>query len=155
MSARYAKHLLGGTLASLFFSSSWYVGFDATRAYLLADLGVATDPAGWLAMLEPVRTLVVAVAMGAVIGRLVARTRGEAVAVALVAFAAFPGVLLTGSVIHGESSAGLAAIHAGDWLVKLTVVALVMRRYHFGRQAASVESAHPVEFATVPDGAGR
>lgn len=35
---------------------------------------------------------------------------------------AFPVVLLTGSVFHEHVPAGLAALHAGDWLIKLVVV---------------------------------
>ena len=39
---------------------------------------------------------------------------------------AFPVVLLTGSVVHEKVPWRLAAIHAGDWLVKLLLVTLVV-----------------------------
>jgi len=36
---------------------------------------------------------------------------------------AFPVVLLTGSVFHERVPPRLAAVHAGDWLMKLVVIA--------------------------------
>ena len=38
----------------------------------------------------------------------------------------FPLVLWTGAVIHENTPHKLAAIHAGDWLVKLPVVAVIV-----------------------------
>jgi len=38
----------------------------------------------------------------------------------------FPLVLWTGAVIHENTPYKLAAIHAGDWLVKLPVVAVIV-----------------------------
>ncbi len=149
MSARYARHLAGATLAAFVLSSTWYVGFDGVRTGLLADLGVTTEPPSWLAVLEPLRTLAVAVAIGTVVRSLGARTPREAIRVGIAAFAAFPAVLLIGSVIHGESSAGLAAIHAGDWLLKLVVIALVMRRHY-----AAPAPAPGASFAITPAFAG-
>jgi hypothetical protein len=39
---------------------------------------------------------------------------------------AFPVILLLGSVVHERVPWQLAALHAGDWLVKLLVVSLVV-----------------------------
>ena len=38
----------------------------------------------------------------------------------------FPLVLWTGAVIHENTPSKLAAIHAGDWLLKLLVVAVIV-----------------------------
>jgi hypothetical protein len=38
----------------------------------------------------------------------------------------FPFVLWTGAVIHENTPRTLAAIHAGDWLVKLLLVAVIV-----------------------------
>jgi hypothetical protein len=48
----------------------------------------------------------------------------DAVRLGLALWVAFPGVLLTGSVVHEKVPWRLAAIHAGDWLVKLLLVSL-------------------------------
>jgi uncharacterized protein DUF1761 len=38
----------------------------------------------------------------------------------------FPVVLLAGSVIHEDVPPKLAAIHAGDWLLKLLVLSVIL-----------------------------
>jgi hypothetical protein len=48
------------------------------------------------------------------------------VGLGLAVWIAFPVVLLTGSVIHENVPWKLAAIHAGDWLVKLVVVTVIV-----------------------------
>ena len=49
-----------------------------------------------------------------------------AVQLALALWIGFPVVLLTGSVIWERLPPMLAAIHAGDWLLKLLVIALIV-----------------------------
>jgi hypothetical protein len=49
-----------------------------------------------------------------------------ALGLALVVWAGFPVVILAGSVLHERVPAGLAALHAGDWLVKIAVVAVLL-----------------------------
>lgn len=50
-----------------------------------------------------------------------------AVVLGLALWIAFPVVLLAGSVFHESVRWRLAAIHAGDWLVKLLVIAVIVR----------------------------
>jgi hypothetical protein len=38
----------------------------------------------------------------------------------------FPLILLTGSVIHERVPWRLAAIHAGDWMVKLVLISVIV-----------------------------
>jgi uncharacterized protein DUF1761 len=49
-----------------------------------------------------------------------------ALAFAIVLWVCFPVLLLAGSVIHENVAWRLAAIHAGDWLAKLAIVAVVV-----------------------------
>ena len=49
---------------------------------------------------------------------------------ALVLWLAFPVVLLTGSIIWERVPWQTAAIHAGDWLLKLVLVAVVLGLLH-------------------------
>lgn len=44
----------------------------------------------------------------------------------MLAWGAFPATLMIGSVVHDGVPVALAAIHAGDWLIKLVVVATVL-----------------------------
>jgi hypothetical protein len=50
----------------------------------------------------------------------------SAILVALLAWTAFPLLLLSGSVLHERVPWRLAAIHAGDWLLKLVAVTLIV-----------------------------
>ncbi len=52
--------------------------------------------------------------------------RGGALRLGAGLWGAFPAVLLTGSVVHEKVPWQQAAIHAGDWLVKLLLVSTVV-----------------------------
>jgi hypothetical protein len=60
--------------------------------------------------------------------RLPVRGTREALVLGAGLWAAFPVVLLSGSVFHEKVPWQLAAIHAGDWLVKLLLVSAVVGR---------------------------
>jgi len=68
--------------------------------------------------------LAVVVAVGC--DRLDLHGAGPLVAAAVVAWVGFPVVLLAGSVLHERVPWRLAAIHAGDWLLKLIAVTLIV-----------------------------
>ncbi|WP_300007452.1 DUF1761 domain-containing protein [Pseudonocardia sp.] len=51
---------------------------------------------------------------------------GPALLFALVLWVGFPLVLLAGSVFHERVPPRLAASHAGDWLLKIVVIAVVV-----------------------------
>jgi hypothetical protein len=48
----------------------------------------------------------------------------------LILWIAFPVVLLTGSVLWDNTPVKVAAIHAGDWLVKLLVIPIIVSMWH-------------------------
>jgi len=48
------------------------------------------------------------------------------VAAAVVAWVGFPVIVLSGSVLHERVPWRLAAIHAGDWLMKLIAITLIV-----------------------------
>jgi hypothetical protein len=48
----------------------------------------------------------------------------------LLLWIAFPVVLLTGSVLWDNTPVKVAAIHAGDWLVKLLVIPIIVSMWH-------------------------
>ncbi len=50
----------------------------------------------------------------------------RAVLLGLALWLAFPVILLLGSVVHEKVPWQLAALHAGDWLVKLLIVSLIV-----------------------------
>ena len=57
----------------------------------------------------------------------------------LVLWIGFPLVLWIGAVIHEATPVGLAAVHAGDWLVKLLLVGAIVERLAVARGANRTE----------------
>jgi hypothetical protein len=106
-------------------STAWYAAFGDRLARL--DEVYATDapPPPWLPPVEFARSAVVAAAVRGLAVRTGATSPAEAARLAAALWVAFPGVLLTGSVVHEKVPWQQAAIHAGDWLVKLLLVAAV------------------------------
>jgi hypothetical protein len=109
-------------------SSAWYAAFGSRLAGLHeAYAGPSPSPAV-VAPVELLRSGVVATAVSVLADRLSVRGPREAVVLGAGLWAAFPVVLLTGSVFHERVPWQLAAIHAGDWLAKLLVVSAVVAR---------------------------
>jgi Protein of unknown function (DUF1761) len=79
-------------------------------------------PAPTKIVLELVRSLVVAAVVAGLFSRLHPASWSAPFGLALVTWIAFPVVLLTGSVQWENVPWRLAAIHAGDWLVKLLLI---------------------------------
>ena len=112
------------TAAAVAASGAWYAAFGRRLAQLHDAYAEDTAAAGWIVPVELARSGTVAVTVSALAARTgVARPR-DAVRLGLALWVAFPGVLLTGSVVHEKVPWRLAAIHAGDWLVKLLLVSL-------------------------------
>jgi hypothetical protein len=77
---------------------------------------------------ELVRSATVATAVAVLAERTGSRRSRDGTRLALGLWAAFPAVLLTGSVVHERVPWQQAAIHGGDWLVKLLLVGSVVTR---------------------------
>jgi hypothetical protein len=110
-------------------SSVWYVVFAEPRAALLGgSAGAASEerPSVWMVLLELVRSALVASVVAGLAAHLELDSVGSVVVLGLVLFVGFPFVLLTGSVIWDKVNPRLAAIHGGDWLLKLLVISVVV-----------------------------
>ncbi|HSK96607.1 MAG TPA: DUF1761 domain-containing protein [Euzebyales bacterium] len=75
---------------------------------------------------ELARNTVLALVVAVLVARLGVTSAGGALGLALLLWVGVPVVVLTGSVFHERVPALLAAIHAGDWLVKLALVTLII-----------------------------
>jgi Protein of unknown function (DUF1761) len=114
-------------------SSGWYVAFGAQRAAMLAQTasGVAAAesadrPPVWKMLVELGRSAVVATLIALLVGALSITDLPGALALGLGLWVAFPVVLLVGSVIWDDVPPAMAALHAGDWLLKLLIIALIV-----------------------------
>jgi hypothetical protein len=80
---------------------------------------------GWQVALEFVRCLVLAAVVTGLAARADVDSWGSAVLLALALWTGFPLVLWTGAILHERTPWRLAAIHAGDWLLKLLAIAAI------------------------------
>lgn len=80
----------------------------------------------WEVIAELVRGLVTAAVVAGLIDWTGSNGIGDAVLLGLLLWVGFPLVLLAGSVLHEKVPAKLAAIHAGDWLIKLALISIII-----------------------------
>ena len=107
-------------------SSAWYAALGSRLAeYDEAYAQPGPSPA-LVAPVELARSAAVATAVSVLADRLPVRGPRQALVLGAGLWAAFPVVLLTGSVVHERVPWQQAAIHAGDWLAKLLLVSAVV-----------------------------
>jgi Protein of unknown function (DUF1761) len=95
--------------------------------------GAALDrgrPKPWKVLAELVRTAIVASAFAWIAHQAGALDVGHGVVLAMIAWVGFPLVLLSGSVIWENVHPVTAAMHAGDWLLKFLLIAVVLGLFH-------------------------
>lgn len=111
---------------SFLISSVWYAGFGRSLARLSDAYASTSRPPAWRALLELARATILAAVLAVAADRLGVTGVPSAIVVALLAWTGFPLVLLSGSVLHERVPWRLAAIHAGDWLLKLVAISLIV-----------------------------
>ncbi|TCK20551.1 DUF1761 domain-containing protein [Pseudonocardia endophytica] len=116
---------IGAVVAAFVLSSAYYGALGSRLAELSPAYAGPRRPAAATVGVEVVRNVVLAVVLGLLVARLDPGF-GGAIVLALGLWLAFPVVLLAGSVFHERVPVALAAIHAGDWLVKLVVVTAIV-----------------------------
>lgn len=104
----------------------YYVIFGKQLAEYGSAVAAGERTPPWLMPVELVKHLVVAaVVAGLATNMDIVGIAGGAL-LGLVLWIGFPVVLLAGSVIHEKTPWRLAALHAGDWLVKLLLVGAIV-----------------------------
>jgi hypothetical protein len=112
--------VLAATVAAFFLSATYYSVLAGARA------GEQQPPPPWKFGAEILRSLV----LTTVIAGLAARGDVDDVAggllLGLALWVGFPFVLWTGAMLWENTPPRLAALHGGDWLAKLLVVAVIV-----------------------------
>jgi uncharacterized protein DUF1761 len=116
--------------ASVVASGGWYAVFGSTLARLDEAYADSSSPSAWMLPVEFARSATVATAVAVLATHTGTAEPREAVRLGLLLWGAFPVVLLTGSVVHEKAPWQQAAIHAGDWLVKLMLISAIVGRRH-------------------------
>ena len=118
--------VLASTGAAFVLGGTYYAVLGDQLAEVSEAAAAAGQPAPWELGAELLRCLILcAVVAGlAVEGGVDDWVGGLLLGLAL--WVGFPAVLWTGAMLHEHTPWKLAAIHAGDWLVKLLVVGAIV-----------------------------
>jgi hypothetical protein len=108
-------------------SAAWYIAFSKQRATLSpAAAASAGRPQPTQILLELARNLVLAFVLAYLVRQINVTTATRAASLGLLLWIGFPFILLSGSVIYENVPWRLAAIHAGDWLIKLLLIPVII-----------------------------
>jgi hypothetical protein len=119
-------------IAAFIVSSAYYVAATPLerRAVGAAALDRGGRPEQWQVLTEVLRTAVVAAAFAWIAHRTRDLGVSHALVLALIIWVGFPLVLLAGSVIGEKVHPATATMHAGDWLLKLLLIAILIGLIH-------------------------
>ncbi|KXO89842.1 hypothetical protein AXK57_06960 [Tsukamurella pulmonis] len=118
-------------LAAFVLSSVYYVLLSPVEQRALGDRALDRGKPGPAKIVaELLRTAIVAAGFAWIVDRSGFLSLPGALVPAVVLWVAFPLVLLTGSIIWERVPWQTAAIHAGDWLLKLVLIAIVLGLLH-------------------------
>jgi hypothetical protein len=100
------------------------LGAQLTRVSDAAGSDVKAPP--WALGVEVVRCVVLAAVVAGLAARAHVESWAGGLVLGLALWIGFPVVLWIGAIVHENTRWRLAAIHAGDWLVKLLAVGVVV-----------------------------
>jgi uncharacterized protein DUF1761 len=117
------------TVAAFFLSSTWYIIFGKARMELLRDRGATGDvrkTPPWRILLELVRSFVFACVLARIVVLAGIHGWSEGLVFGFLVWLGFPFMILSGSVLWDRVSPKLAAIHVGDWFVKVLALSVIL-----------------------------
>jgi len=112
------------TVVASVFSAAYYGVLAGTAAQYSAAWAEQSGSPVVTVVFELGKGLVLALVVAGLVRGLGIDSPALALALAVVLWVAFPVLLLAGSVVHENVAWELAAMHAGDWLAKLAIVAV-------------------------------
>ena len=119
--------VLVATATAFVLGGAYYAVLGDELATVSEAAAAASDqPQPWMLAVELLRCLVLALVVAGVSaqGEIDEWSGGLALGAAL--WVGFPVVLWVGAIVHEKTPVKLAAIHAGDWLVKLLAVGVIV-----------------------------
>ena len=117
--------ILVGAVASFLLGGAYYAALGA-QLTPVGDVGGDEQMPPWKLGLEFLRGLVLAAVVAGIAVEAGIDEADGGLLLGLVLWVGFPAVLWSGAVLHGEAQPRRAAIHAGDWLLKLLVLGILL-----------------------------
>jgi len=129
MRSRNYLRVVAAALAAFAASLAWYTVFGGAMVELSgADPSTPANtatPAAWAMLFVVAQSLVVASVLAYLVSHLGIVDRRAALRLGALVWI-FPASILLGSVVYENVPLALAAIHAGDWLVKLLLLSVIL-----------------------------
>ena len=115
-------------LAVFVLSSAWYTALTPVEVRVLGPAAPnrGRRPSPLKAVFELLRSVLVAAVIAGLARACDVHTVGGTVVLGLVLWAGFPLVLLTGSMMWDKVPTPTALLHAGDWLLKLVAISVIV-----------------------------
>ncbi len=110
------------TIGAFILSGIWYATLSGYLSKLSKAYAQDTKMPAWEVLVELIRSFIVVLVIAFIFNKIGVTELSSALIYGAAFWLAFPLVLLAGSVIHEKVPVKLAAIHAGDWLIKLLFI---------------------------------
>jgi hypothetical protein len=118
--------ILAATIAAFILSSTYYSLFAAELAQVSEAAAAGEQPPPWKLGVEMLRSLTLAAVVAGLASQGEIDDWSGGLLLGLSLWIGFPVVLWTGALIWENTPWKLAALHGGDWLAKLLVVAMIV-----------------------------
>lgn len=118
--------LLAATITAFVLGGGYYGLLGQQVAQLSSAAAASGSMPPWKIVVELLRCLVLAGAVAFLVGQADLDQWTEGLTLGVVLWIGFPLVLWTGAIIHENTPPKLAAIHAGDWLLKLLAIGVIL-----------------------------
>ncbi len=113
--------------AVTFVLGGFYYAILADQLASVSEATAADQPArSWQLGAELLRCIVLVVVVAGLASAIGTDRWHEGLWLGLALWVGFPLVLWTGAMVHERTPLKLAAIHGGDWLIKLPVIAIIV-----------------------------
>ena len=113
-------------VAALAFSGSWYALVPADTP---EEWEAARTPPAWLPAAELLRNVVVALVVAGLTVEIGIDDAAGGLLLGVSLFVGFPAVLFAGSILHEGYPGRMAAVHLGDWLLKLMLIGAIVAAF--------------------------
>jgi hypothetical protein len=117
---------LVASIAAFVLGATYYALLGEQLAEVSGAATADEQPPPWKIAVELLRCLILATVVAGLASQAEIDTSTGGLCLGLALWVGFPFVLWTGAVIHEDTPRKLAAIHAGDWLAKLLVIAVIV-----------------------------
>jgi Protein of unknown function (DUF1761) len=121
-----ALAVLVATIIAFLIGGAYYATLGDALAEVSEAAAAAEQPPPWKLAAELLRCLILAAVVAGLASQGEIDEWAGGLLLGLALWVGFPLVLMTGAVIHENMPWRLAAIHAGDWLVKLLAVGVIV-----------------------------